>query len=62
MKTLFGLRGLRQDIECKECAGSLSKGMDYRIARSRNFIRMARRIESKLKIIGGWIYTKGFNI
>ena len=49
----FDSRGLRQegDITCTECANSLTRGMDYRIARSRNFIRMAKRIEKKLEIV-----------
>ena len=54
----FDSRWLRQDkadITCTECASSLTKGMDYRIARSRNFIRMARRIENKLKLIGCFV-------
>ena len=49
----FDIRSLRQegDITCTECANSLTRGMDYRIARSRNFIRMAKRIEKKLEIV-----------
>ena len=29
----------------------LSKGMDYRIAKSRNFIRQAKRIEKKVQLL-----------
>ena len=41
----------RADISCKECATYLSKGMDYRIAKSRNFIRQAKRIEKKVQLL-----------
>ena len=37
---------------CSECASKVEKGMDYRITKSRNFIRMSRRIKTKSKTIG----------
>ena len=37
---------------CSECALKVEKGMDYRITKSRNFIRMSRRIKTKAKTIG----------
>ena len=41
----------RADIDCTDCAQYLSKGMDYRIKKSRNFIRQAKRIEAKVKLL-----------
>ena len=42
----------RQVLQCTACAADLAKGMDYRITKSRNFIRMSRRIKTKSKTIG----------
>ena len=39
------------DIDCTDCVQYLSKGMDYRIKKSRNFIRQAKRIEAKVKLL-----------
>ena len=41
----------RADIDCTDCVQYLSKGMDYRIKKSRNFIRQAKRIEAKVKLL-----------
>ena len=41
----------RADIPCTDCATYISRGMDYRIAKSRNFIRQAKRIEAKARQI-----------
>merc|ERR1719195_1442443 len=41
----------RQSFQCTDCAADLAKGMDYRIVKSRNFIRMSRRIRTKSKTI-----------
>ena len=41
-----------QDFQCSECAAHLARGMDYRIVKSRNFIRMSRRIQTKSRTLG----------
>ena len=41
-----------QDFQCSECAAYLARGMDYRIVKSRNFIRMSRRIQTKSRTLG----------
>ena len=52
MSTLQRGRNMdRADIDCTDCAKYLSQGMDYRIKKSRNFIRQAKRIEAKVKLL-----------
>ena len=48
-----------EDFQCSECAAHLARGMDYRIVKSRNFIRMSRRIQTKSRTLGN-SYKKYF--
>ena len=44
--------GSAQSIPCTECASDLKIGMVYRTVKSRNFIRMSKRIILKSLTIG----------